>query len=118
MSSFTSNTHNRPIHTEKRLVVARILWEGDTRGNCLLGTGFPFLKQWKSSRWWDWMYGGGGLAAQLCVALMKPWTVAHQASLSLGFPRHEYWNVVPFPSPGDLFSPGIKPMSPVLQTDS
>ena len=118
MSSFTSNTHNRPIHTEKRLVVARILWEGDTRGNCLLGTGFPFLKQWKSSRWWDWMYGGGGLAAQLCVALMKPWTVAHQASLSLGFPRQEYWNVLPFPSPGDLFSPGIKPMSPVLQTDS
>ena len=31
-----------------------------------------------------------------------PWTVAHQAPLSMGFPRQEYWNGLPFPSPGDL----------------
>ena len=31
-----------------------------------------------------------------------PWTVAHQASLSMGFSRQEYWSGVPFPSPGDL----------------
>ena len=44
--------------------------------------------------------------------LMTPWIVAHQASLSIGFPRQEYWSELPFPSPGDLLDPGIKPMSP------
>ena len=42
------------------------------------------------------------------------WTVAHQAPLSMGFSRQEYWNGLPFPSPGDLPSPGITSMSPVL----
>ena len=40
-----------------------------------------------------------------------PWTVAHQAPLSMGFSRQEYWSEFPFPSPGDLPNPGIKPMS-------
>ena len=40
-----------------------------------------------------------------------PWTVAHQAPLSMGFPRQEYWSGLPFPSPGDLPDPGIEPMS-------
>ena len=47
-----------------------------------------------------------------------PWTVACQASLSMGFPRQEYCSGVPFPIPGDLPDPGIKPMSPALQADS
>ena len=34
------------------------------------------------------------------------WTVARQARLSMGFPRQEYWSVLPFPSPGDLPDPG------------
>ena len=38
-----------------------------------------------------------------------PWTVAYQASLSMGFSRQEYWSGLPFPSPGDLPDPGIKP---------
>ena len=38
-----------------------------------------------------------------------PWTVACQAPLSVGFPRQEYWSGLPFPSPGDLPDPGIKP---------
>ena len=38
-----------------------------------------------------------------------PWTVACQASLSTGFSRQEYWSELPFPSPGDLPNPGIKP---------
>ena len=42
------------------------------------------------------------------------WTVAHRAPLSMGFPRQERWSGLPFPSPGDLFDPGIKPVSPVL----
>ena len=40
--------------------------------------------------------------------------VAHQAPLSMGFPRQEYWSVLPFPSPGDLPAPGIEPASPAL----
>ena len=50
--------------------------------------------------------------------LVTPWTVACQASLSTGFSRQEYWSGVPFPSPGDLPHPGIKPRSPALQADS
>ena len=41
-----------------------------------------------------------------------PWTVSLQAPLSMGFPSPEYWSGLPFPSPGDLPSPGIKPESP------
>ena len=50
-----------------------------------------------------------------------PWTVAHQAPLSMGFSRQEYWSGLPFPAPGDLLYPGIEPRSPVspaLQVDS
>ena len=49
---------------------------------------------------------------------MTPWTVAHQAPLSMGFSRQEYWSGLPFPSPGDLPNPGIKPGSPALQADA
>ena len=38
-----------------------------------------------------------------------PWTVAHPASPSMGFSRQEYWRRLPFPPPGDLPDPGIKP---------
>ena len=43
-----------------------------------------------------------------------PWTVAHQAPLSMGFSRQEYWNGLAFPSPGNLPDPGIKLTSPAL----
>ena len=46
------------------------------------------------------------------------WTVAHQTPLSMGFSRQEYWSGLPFPSPGDLPDPGIKPRSPALQADA
>ena len=39
------------------------------------------------------------------------WTVAHQAPLSMGFPRQEYWSGLPFPPPGDLPKPGTEPPS-------
>ena len=42
------------------------------------------------------------------------WPVACQAPLSMGFLRQEYRNGLPFPSPGDLPDPGIKPISPAL----
>ena len=48
---------------------------------------------------------------QLCL-LVTPWTVAHQAPLSMGFSRQEYWSGLPDPPlPGDLPDPGIEPMS-------
>ena len=39
------------------------------------------------------------------------WTVSHQAPLSMGFSRQEYWSGLPFPSPRDHLNPGIKPTS-------
>ena len=45
------------------------------------------------------------------------WTIAHQVPLSMGFPRQEYWNGLPFPSSRDLPNSGIKPMSPAWQAD-
>ena len=47
-----------------------------------------------------------------------PWAVALQASLSMGFSRQEYWNELPFPSPGDLPNPGIEPGSLAFQADA
>ena len=52
---------------------------------------------------------------RLCSTL---WTIAHQAPLSMGFSRQEYYSGLPCPSPGDLPDPGIKPRSPALQADS
>ena len=50
---------------------------------------------------------GGSLVIKSCPTLVTPWTIAHQAPLSVGFPRQEYWSVLPFPSPGDLADPAI-----------
>ena len=47
-------------------------------------------------------------------SLWPPWTVAHQAPLSMGFSRQEYWSGLPCPSPGDLSNPGIKAASLVF----
>ena len=54
-----------------------------------------------------------------CVRLFKtPWTVAYQASPSMGFSRQEYWSGLPFPSPGDLPNSGMEPGSPALEADA
>ena len=49
---------------------------------------------------------------------VAPWTVAYQTPLSMGFSRQEYWSGLPFPSPGDLPDPGIKPWPPAFQADT
>ena len=59
-----------------------------------------------------------GLVTKLCPTFATPWTVSCQAPLSMGFFRQEYWNGLPFPSPGDLPNPGIEPRSPELQANS
>ena len=61
---------------------------------------------------------GGGLVAKLCLTHVTPWTVAHWAPLFMGFPRQKYWSGLPFPSPGDVPSPGITLPSPALAVDS
>ena len=57
-----------------------------------------------------------------CVRLFATlWTVVHQAPLSMGFPRQEYWSELPCLYPGHLPDPGIEPTSPVapaLQMES
>ena len=57
-------------------------------------------------------------AAQSCPTLCDPMAVAHQAPLSMGFPRQEYWSQLPFPSPGDFPDPGIETTSRALQAYS
>ena len=47
-------------------------------------------------------------SVRLCA---NPWTVAHQAPLSMGFSRHEYWSGLPCPPSGDLLGPGTEPAS-------
>ena len=54
------------------------------------------------------------LLTQSCPTLCNPC----QAPLSMEFSRQEYWSGLLFPSPGDLFDPGIEPASPALQVDS
>ena len=56
-----------------------------------------------------------------CPTLVTPWTADLQAPLFMGFFRQGYWSGLPFPSPGDLPYPEIRPASPVspaLQADS
>ena len=90
----------------------------------------------KSRTWLKWLsrhtyifYKGGhlGRVTKMLTVIMgmlshfsrvwlsvSPWTVAHQAPLSMGFSRQEYWSGLPFPPPGNLPDPGIKPMPPAL----
>ena len=59
------------------------------------------------------------LVTQSCLTFCSPWwTAAHQAPLSMGFSRQEYWGGLPCPPLGDLPNTGMEPGSPVLQTDS
>ena len=65
----------------------------------------------------QWLALCRGIVIKSCLTLVTPWTVARQTLLSMGFSRQEYWSGLPFPSPGDLPDPGIKPaslMSPEL----
>ena len=58
------------------------------------------------------------LVTQLCPTLSNPWNVAHQAPLSMGFSRQEYWSGLPRPPPSNRRDSGSEPLSPALQADS
>ena len=70
------------------------------------------------------MFVSSYLWVRVCYSLSHvllfatPWTVSHQAPLSMKFSRKEYWSELPFPSPGDLPDPGIKLWSPALQGET
>ena len=63
--------------------------------------------------WWNWKWSRSVVSDSA-----TPWTVAHQAPLSMGFSRQEYWSGLPFPSPADLPDPGIEPGTPAFQADA
>ena len=73
---------------------------------CLLES--PTKVKWK----WKW-YSLGHV-----LLFATPWSVAHQAPLSMKFSRQEYWSGLPCPPPGDAPNWGIEPRSPTLQADS
>ena len=82
----------------------------------------------RSSLYFQWEHGvGNALCMCVCTVCVShsavsdsasPWTVAHQAPLSMQFSRQEYWSGLPFPSQGEHPDPGIECRSPVLQADS
>ena len=71
----------------------------------------------------EWPVGGASTSSRQKVKVkslspvrlfVTPWTVAYQVPPSMGFSRQEYWDGLPFPSPGDLPNTGIEPRSPAL----
>ena len=79
-------------------------WQADSLPLCHLGSLFV-------------ANGDSGLVTMLFPTLETPWLIAIHALLFMGFPRQEYWSRLPYPPPGDLPDPDIKPaplMSPAL----
>ena len=69
--------------------------------------------------WNKWPLKGSSVQSLSHVRFFATsWTVACQAPPFMAFSRHEYWSGLPFPSPGYLPDPGIKPRSPELQADT
>ena len=83
------------------------------------GPGTDPLSLWEGERWQPLEWKMTFECVLSCVRLFAtPWSVAPQAPLSMGFSRQESWSGWPFPPPGDLPNPGIKPhplhLSPAL----
>ena len=102
-------------HKQKRGAVTPLEWIGFTHEEIAL----------KLSKCLEILYFTKSIVCFVCMLVSQlwwifatPWTVAYQASLSLGFSRQEYWSGLPFPSPGDLPNPGIEPGSPALEADT
>ena len=89
----------------------------------LPGSPVPGILQARTLEWaaisfssaWKWKVKVKSLSGVRLLA--TPRTAAHQAPLSIGFSRQQYWSGQPFPSPGDHPDPGIEPWSPALWAD-
>ena len=80
---------------------------------------WPFPVLWPLQRKLHWTLVMSCACVLSCVLFFVTlWTVAHQATLSMGFSRQECWSGLPFPSPGDLSRPGVEVGPPTLQADS
>ena len=95
---------------------------GATRCGVFGDLGWGGMKQgWRGKRK-PGLTGCVCLVTQSCVSctqlFVTPWTVAHQAPLSMGFSRQEYWSGLPRCPPEDLPNLGVEPRSPALQVDS
>ena len=78
-----------------------VLWPGELHGLYIL---------WGSKEF--------HLVTKSCLTFLATWAKACQAALSMEFSRQEYWNELPFSSPGDSPDPRIESRSPSLQVDS
>ena len=75
------------------------------------GLKYSFLRCWFFLTWSiDWKWSRSVMSFAILWAVQDP--------LSMGFSRQEYWNGLPFSSPGDLPDSGIEPRSPALQADA
>ena len=96
-------------------------WEGKCHNRILLdyltSKVDPNASQNRRGHCWLWCSLVRAKSLSHIQLFVTPWTVARQAPLSMGFSRQEYWNGLPFPPPGNLPNPGIKPRFPVLQVD-
>ena len=76
------------------------------------------IQDWFPLGWTDWISLQAKSLLSHVLLFAIPLTVAYLAPPSMEFFRQEYWSGLPFPSPGDISDPGIKPRSPSLQADS
>ena len=79
---------------------------------------FAELLLFPLASFFTWAYKAKAKSLSRVQLFATPWTVVHQAPLSMVFFMQEYWDGLPFPSPGDLPDPGMKPGSPALQADA
>ena len=100
------------------LYVLRYLWKGQQEAK---GIGHRLPLRWGADKRLNFsLYYLYPLLLSLCwvaksyLTLETTWTIACQATLSMGFPRQEYWSWLPFPSLGNLANPRIEPESPEL----
>ena len=125
LSNFTFTFHFHALEKEMATHSSVLAWRipamGEPSGLPCLGShrvGYDWSDLAAAAAWvklyaqkWKCKWSGIRLFA-------TPWTVAYQASPSMGFFRQECWNGLSFPSPRDLPDPGIKPASPALQADA
>ena len=104
-------------HSELHQEVHR-LWGGSSELQVGAGSSESERSHWISIVW-PLTMSSVALKGMLCVLncfnqvqlYVTPWTIAHQALLSMGFSRQEYWSGLPCPPPGDLPDPGLEPKS-------
>ena len=91
-----------------------------TYAHAFPGSSHPPTPQWTLVLpTWPCIVGGAScFLVKVKLLFETPWTIDCQAPPFMGFSRQEYWNGLPFPSPGDFPDSGIEPSSPELQADA